>query len=128
MSVGMKYAISTGDKWLIGVVAVVSVAVPFVINYSSAGARTARVIEQGVVIKNIDLTKDADISIKLKKGFMDLEVRQGRLRANKCSCPEKVCMGMGWIGKTGQSIVCVPNKTLVEVRGSENIDYDAVAY
>jgi hypothetical protein len=124
----MKYRISTADKFLITVIAVVSLAAPVVMNYSSANARTAQVSERGSVIKEIDLATDAVTTLKLRQGFIVLQVLQGKIRVRTSSCPEKVCVGMGWISKTGQSIVCVPNKVLIEVRGLANANYDALTY
>ncbi|MGA2091283.1 MAG: NusG domain II-containing protein [Endomicrobiales bacterium] len=124
----MKYGLSFGDKWLIAVIVIISMVVPLSISFVGTSAHTAQVFEQGTLIKVIDLSKDSESTLKLHHGFIVVQVKQGKIRARKCSCPEKVCIGMGWISKSGQSIVCVPNKLLIEVRGSENADYDAVTY
>ena len=44
----------------------------------------------------------------------------------EASCPDKLCMHSGIINKPGQSIVCLPNKIMVEII-SDKKDVDAVA-
>lgn len=44
------------------------------------------------------------------------------------SCPDKVCVKTGKITKPGQSIVCLPNKTVVYIEGTEKTDIDDGAF
>jgi len=41
-------------------------------------------------------------------------------------CPDKLCVNQGKIQKNAQSIVCLPNKIIVEIEGKKT-DVDAVA-
>ena len=40
----------------------------------------------------------------------------------EASCPDHLCINMGRIRKTGQSIICLPNKVTVEIRGKKESD------
>ena len=47
------------------------------------------------------------------------------------SCPDRLCMNMGKIRSVGQSIICLPNRVVVEIEGdnsteSEDLEYDVI--
>jgi hypothetical protein len=58
---------------------------------------------------------------------MKIEIKGGRIRVAESDCPKGVCKQAGWVRTPGRSIVCVPNKVLIEVRG-ERRGYDAESY
>lgn len=56
-----------------------------------------------------------------------IEVKNGKVRMlemNKKICPNAICSDTGWIDKSYQSIVCLPNKIVVTIEGikAEKID------
>lgn len=48
---------------------------------------------------------------------MTIEAGEGRVRVVSSDCPEQICVGTGWIGLPGQSIICVPNHTVFRLTG-----------
>jgi len=58
---------------------------------------------------------------------MKIEVKDGRIRVAESDCPKGVCKHAGWVRTPGRSIICVPNKVLIELRG-ERRGYDAESY
>jgi hypothetical protein len=58
---------------------------------------------------------------------MRIEIKGGRIRVAESDCPKGVCKHVGWVRTPGRSIVCVPNKVLIELRG-ERRGYDAESY
>lgn len=60
-------------------------------------------------------------------------VETGKVRVTESTCPDKVCARTGWISRPGQSIVCLPNKVVVRIEGSDirndpGQDLDAITY
>jgi hypothetical protein len=47
-----------------------------------------------------------------------VEIRAGRVRVLEADCPRGVCMRAGWQGRPGRSIVCVPNRVVVTIKGA----------
>ena len=47
-----------------------------------------------------------------------MEIKDGRVRMIEASCPNHLCIRQGWIRFEGQSIICLPNKVTVIVRGT----------
>ena len=58
---------------------------------------------------------------------MRIEIKAGAIRVAESDCPKGVCKQAGWVRTSGRSIVCVPNKVLIELRG-ERREYDAESY
>jgi len=58
---------------------------------------------------------------------MKIEIKNGAIRVAESDCPRGICMQAGWVRTPGRSIVCVPNRVLIEIRG-ERQGYDAESY
>ena len=55
-----------------------------------------------------------------EEGFANvIVVENGRVCVKEASCPDRVCVRTGWIEYEGESIVCLPHKLVVTVRGGE---------
>ena len=63
------------------------------------------------------------------EGHNTLIIQDGEAYMSEASCPDHLCMGMGKISHAGQSIICLPNRVIVEIRDNSNKDkeYDTVS-
>lgn len=59
--------------------------------------------------------------------MVTIEVKDGRVRVAESDCPRRTCARMGWASRAGQTIVCVPNRLLIQIRGDRQ-DVDAETY
>lgn len=82
----------------------------------------------GEVYREVPLEKDQEIEIK-KEGITInvLDIREGKADMRKASCPDKLCVHQKPVSKSGESIVCLPNKVVVEVKGETKRDFDSIA-
>lgn len=74
------------------------------------------------------LALDKDREINLLDGKMRIEVRGKKLRVQKSACPRQLCVKTGWIQYTGETIICVPFKTLIEINSPRTPVVDAVVF
>jgi hypothetical protein len=58
---------------------------------------------------------------------MKIEIRDGAVRVAESNCPRKICVQAGWVRTPGRSIVCVPNRVVIEIKGRQPV-YDAESY
>lgn len=91
----------------------------------ASGAKVAFIYQKNLLLEKIVLEKDKTFAIK--DGRMQIEIKQGRIRVVKSDCPQHICVNMGWIQYSGQTIACVPNQVLIEVKSSGSPFLDAVA-
>jgi len=74
------------------------------------------------------LDRDQDIIIGDRaRPDMEIEIRGGAIRVAESDCPKGVCKHVGWVRTPGRSIVCVPNRVLIELKGGQS-EYDAESY
>jgi hypothetical protein len=58
---------------------------------------------------------------------MKIEIRGGAIRVAESDCPKGICKQAGWIRTPGRSIMCVPNRVLIQLKGASS-EYDAESY
>jgi len=44
-----------------------------------------------------------------------IEIKDGKVTVNEADCPDKICVKHSAISKTGQTIVCLPHRLVVEI-------------
>lgn len=80
----------------------------------------------GTVEESFSLGRNRTYEIDAGDGSTNLLIiRDGQAWIEEASCPDGLCVNMGKISKSGQSIVCLPNKVVVEIIGREtsaNVD------
>ena len=57
------------------------------------------------------------IAIKSEYGYNLLEIGDGKIRVIEADCRDKIDVKQGYISKIGETIVCLPNKMLIEIKG-----------
>jgi hypothetical protein len=91
----------------------------------SDSTKQARIYRQNRLIRQIQLSREETIELD----GASIEVKEGRIRITESDCPHKICEHTGWISHPAQTIVCVPNKLLVEIVGVQSEKtYNAVSY
>ena len=77
-------------------------------------------------IGRYDLNTDTTKEIQTAKGMNILEIKNGMAYVTEADCPDQVCIRMGKISKTGETIVCLPHKLVIQVEGDvgQKSEYD----
>jgi len=74
----------------------------------------------------LPLNRDRIIKVQGPLGESVIEIKDRKVRMLFSPCPDKLCMKQGWIDKTSQSIICVPNRIIIKIEG--RADFDALTY
>lgn len=73
------------------------------------------------------LAADTEERIELPDGSYNLLViKEGKAEITEASCPDGICVNHRAISRQGQSIVCLPNKVVVEIENGGEPELDAV--
>lgn len=88
--------------------------------------------QNGVAVVTVDgevfgkYPLDVDTRVKIGDGndMNVLDISGGYASIIEASCPDKICVNHRAINKNGQTIVCLPNKVVVEVESMEWDDVD----
>lgn len=68
------------------------------------------------------LWEDAQV---LLNGTNLLVIRNGMADITEADCPDKLCVGQSAISRTGESLVCLPNRMIVVIEGDAQDGVDA---
>lgn len=69
------------------------------------------------------------IPIETEYGYNLLEIGDDKVRIIEASCPDKIDVKQGYISKIGETIICLPNKLIIEIKGMDGDNQiDSVNY
>lgn len=69
------------------------------------------------------------IPIETEYGYNLLEIGDKKVRVIEADCPDKIDVKQGYIERVGETLVCLPNKLVIEIKGiSKEDDIDIMSY
>lgn len=75
----------------------------------------------GKVTYELPLDIDNELTVSgYQGGENHIVIRGGSVSMTDADCPDKLCVNMGQISKTGETIVCLPHRVVVEIAGSKD--------
>ncbi|MBR1643303.1 MAG: NusG domain II-containing protein [Butyrivibrio sp.] len=121
------------DIILIAVILVMTIAVLLGMRIwqknSTDGDAVAVVTIDGNVYGQYPLSEDITEKIELPDGSYNiLSISDGYASVSEASCPDQICVHHNHIKYQGETIVCLPNKLVVEVHGGEDNGIDGSTY
>ncbi len=82
---------------------------------------TALVYSDGVLVRTIDLTQDAEYRIDFGEEWNILTVKDGKISVSSASCDSQDCVMQGE-NNHGAPIVCLPNHLVIEFSDTAALD------
>lgn len=72
------------------------------------------------IVKTFDLGKDQTYTYRdaAHDDINKIEVHDGQIAIVYANCGDQICVRKGYIGKTGQTIVCLPHRLVIEIMGA----------
>lgn len=110
-------ATTGADRLLCVVLLAGSLAAALGSRAGSVSAGRAVVIVGRVPLAEMPLEVDGARTFVGRKGPVTVTTRDGAVAVTASTCPQRVCVAMGWKRRTGDVIACVPNELLVRVEG-----------
>ena len=104
------------DVILIASLLLVSLSVFAIVALTRETGATARVSIYGKTIAEYPLSIDAKYT--LNGGTNVLVIENGAAYMQYASCPDGLCVNQGKKSHSGERIVCLPNRVMVEIIGS----------
>ena len=111
------------DIILLGIILVVAIVAIIIVNTTKKqGSYVVVIYDQNEVAK---YSINEDIEIKLtyeENNYNTLVIKDGKVYMNDASCKDHICVKHNKIKMAGETIVCLPNKTVIKIIGDEQID------
>lgn len=69
------------------------------------------------------------IPVDTDYGHSLLELGDDQVRFLEADCPDQICIQKGYISRIGETIVCLPNRLVIEIKGEQGEDdIDVINY
>lgn len=115
------------DKLLIVIVILLSLASLIYINRQgfSDGDKYVSIQYNGKEIKKVIFDKKiigTTIPIKTELGYNLIEIGDEKVRVLEADCPDQIDVKQGWISNVGETLICLPHRLVVEIKGLPTSD------
>ncbi|MBS7577188.1 MULTISPECIES: NusG domain II-containing protein [unclassified Enterococcus] len=101
-------------------------------NTNSAGNEVwAELRVDGKLIKKFDLSQNEASNYRYVADDGDynlIEVKNQQIRIKEANCGDQICIKRGWIKKSGETIVCLPHKLVIEIKNNAETNDGEVVY
>ncbi|MCC8182644.1 MAG: NusG domain II-containing protein [Clostridiales bacterium] len=121
-----------GDLLLIAGLIVVGLALTVFVLLSRMGGQsddlTVVIRQDGEVVAALPLDEDAVYTVQGEDDAVNrVVIEDGAVFMEEASCPDRLCVKQGKIRYSGDSLICLPNRVVVEITGQDDLGLDAVA-
>ena len=95
--------------------------------YPREQASLVMISVDGETVGTYDLNVNQTIPIFVKGQETNvLEISRGQAFMKEADCPDHLCMKQGEISHKGETIVCLPNRVVIEVESNQDSGFDSV--
>ncbi|WP_313340675.1 NusG domain II-containing protein [Sedimentibacter sp.] len=93
--------------------------------------KIAYVYSNNELVGRYTLTDDYETEFKVENekgtGYNTVRIEDGKIWIHEATCPDKICLHQGKIHNGGEVIVCLPNRFMIQIKGStDNSDPDDI--
>ncbi len=124
--------IKAGDIVLVLLVIAAAIGSMVLVSRASAGEKGSLAIVEvnGKEVRRLELSDKQGyrtLTVQGTLGSSTVAVEDGKVWMTESACRDKLCVGMGRIDSTGQSIVCLPNRVVIRItNGAKPGSVDAI--
>ena len=111
--------IKANDILLIGAILLAALAGAVIMLLTRSEGDSVTVTVDGKLFAEYSLSENRTVEIKNGEGFNILVIENGRAYVREASCPDGICSSHRPISYSGQSIICLPNKVVIEVKAKQ---------
>ncbi len=83
-------------------------------NYSKPGVEV-RIMVDGKLIDSFNISHDVETTVTTKNGKNTVIIENGEVYVQDADCPDKICVNHKPISNTGETIICLPHKLVIEI-------------
>lgn len=104
----------------------------FLLQYSDLEEEYVVIKINNQLIEKIPINNDTETtySFNFNNEVGTIEISNGSVRMEKMDrtiCPNQICSDTGWISKTYENIVCLPNRIIVTIEENTDAGIDIIS-
>ena len=99
------------------------------VSYKNSDDHYVYIKHDNQIVYQMDLYQDEVFTLKQEEysslfGDFEITVKDKKVYISKNTCPQNFCRHVGAINYKGQSLICAPNKVVVEIGENSKLDCD----
>lgn len=107
--------VSVGDVVLFLAIIILSIAaIVYTRSNLKAGVRV-QISVDGNVVEEFPVDEDKSYEVITDAGTNLVLIEKGRVYVKEADCPDKVCVNHNPISSSGETIICLPHKLVIEI-------------
>lgn len=124
----MSKRFGKNDIWFLGIAAVLIIGgCALFYTFGGSEGAVAEVTVAGEFYGSYSLEQAQTIEIKVDGKVTNiLKIQDGKADITEAQCPDHLCVNQRAISKEKETLVCLPNQVVVEVRGGEISEIDSM--
>ena len=87
----------------------------------------ASITVDGEIVARVTLSEDTEFRVETAIGYNDIVIRDGSVYVAGADCPDLTCVKHTEISRTGEQIVCLPHRLVVEILQGREEEVDSVS-
>lgn len=97
----------------------------FLSGSSTAENSNITITVNGTLYGTYPLSQNRELEIQNENGYNRILIQDGTVEVEEANCTGQECVRQGKIISPGQSIVCLPNRVVIQITGGET-PYDTI--
>lgn len=118
--------IKKADIILAVILVAVGLAISYILSFGQTAGNELKITVNGEKFASYSLMEDRDITIRQNSHINKITIKSGKVSMSFSDCKNQDCVLQHDINKTGETIVCLPNKVVLEISG-EKTELDSIA-
>lgn len=113
------------DIILAAVLIAAGLAISYIFSFGQSAGTTLEISCDGETFGSYSLAEDREITIDRNHHINKVTIKSGTVSMSFSDCSGQDCVNHATISQTGETIVCLPNKVVLEISGGTR-QYDTI--
>ncbi len=103
------------DLWIFLGIIIAAIVMWIILSIQTSTSLKVKVSVEGSVYGTYSIDKPQQITISRDGKTNVIEIHNNGVKMLKANCPDKLCVGQGFVESILFPIICLPNKVVVEI-------------
>lgn len=121
-----KLNLTRWDKILISVLLVLNCLLFVQVDFGARQGDWVVIEAKHTGVRRLPLATNQVVHVEGRLGHLEVEIKDGKARVTRASCPNQICVKSGAIQYADRLIACVPNQVVIRIEGRRQRGVDAV--
>ena len=122
----IKSFFTKADLILMAAIVIIGLGISIFLAAGSHPGNKVEITKDGKLWGTYSLDGEHKITIRDGKELNVVKISGGKVTMESANCKNQVCVHHSPVSRTGESIVCLPHKIVVSIKGEDN-EYDTIS-